>query len=192
VNAAGLILAAGESKRMGSPKALLEFRGETFLDRLTGLFARYCSPVIVVLGCEPDRVRAGLKHSGRALFVVNRDYRLGQFSSMQAGLRAVPETAGGVLFTLVDHPNPAPSTIEALLAGPAPLLAIPTYNTRRGHPIFFRREMIPEFLALPPASSAKDVIARHLDDARWVDTSDPGVRDDVDDPAAYRRLLESA
>ena len=58
VNAAGLILAAGESRRMGSPKALLEYRGETFLDRLTRIFAAHCDPVIVVLGAGRRRTFA--------------------------------------------------------------------------------------------------------------------------------------
>jgi molybdenum cofactor cytidylyltransferase len=110
---------------------------------------------------------------------------------MQCGLRLVPETAEGVLFTLVDHPNPRPSTIEALIAPPLPLLAIPRFEGKRGHPILFRRELISEFLALPPESEAKPVVVRYRDDTRWVDCDDPGILDDVDDPAAYRRLLET-
>ena len=86
----GLILAAGESRRMGSPKALLEFRGETFLDRLIGLFSRCCSPVIVVLGAQQETVRAGLRRPAEALIVENPDFLRGQLSSMQCGLRAVP------------------------------------------------------------------------------------------------------
>jgi hypothetical protein len=70
----GLILAAGESRRMGSPKALLEFRGETFLDRLIGLFSRRCSPVIAVLGTQHEIVRAGLRRAGEALLVQNRTF----------------------------------------------------------------------------------------------------------------------
>jgi CTP:molybdopterin cytidylyltransferase MocA len=60
VSVAGLILAAGESRRMGSPKALLRYRGQTFLDTLISLFAARCSPVIVVLGADADRIRRGL------------------------------------------------------------------------------------------------------------------------------------
>ena len=130
----GLILAAGESRRMGSPKALLEFQGETFLDRLIGLFARRCSPVIVVLGAQRETVRAGLRRAGEALLMDNPDFRLGQFTSMQSGLRAVPADAEGVLFTLVDHPAVTPATVDALLdcSAPAPL-RIPRYDGRRGH-----------------------------------------------------------
>ena len=61
-----------------------------------------------------------------------------------------------------------------------------------GEPIFFRRELIAEFLALPPDSQAKSVVNSHADQARFVDVDDAGIRDDVDDPAAYRRLLETA
>ena len=188
---AGLILAAGESKRMGSPKASLDFRGETFLDRLIRIFSAYCNPVVVVLGSEAKLIRSGVKRPEGVLFAENKDYHLGQLSSMQCGLRLTQDTAEGVLFTLVDHPNPQPSTIEALIAPPLPLLAIPRYEGQRGHPIFFRRELISEFLALPPDSEAKPVVVRHRDDTRWVDCDDPGILDDVDDPAAYRRLLET-
>src|ERR1041384_1372954 len=101
---------------MGFPKALLEFRGETFLDRLIRSFAAHCDSVIAVLGAEADRVRAGLRSPGRASFVVNPDYRHGQITSMQCGLRAVPADARGVLFTLVDHPNVRDATLAQLLA----------------------------------------------------------------------------
>jgi len=84
-----------------------------------------------------------------------------------------------------------PSTISALLAPPRPLLAIPRCEGRRGHPIYFGAELAAEFLALPPDSQAKVVVARHLEETRWVDVDDPGVVDDVDDPAAYRRLIET-
>jgi len=192
VSVAGLILAAGESKRMGSPKALLEFRGTTFLDGLVDLFSAYCAPVVVVLGCEAERIRAGVQHPERVVFAQNSDYRLGQLSSMQCGLRAISADAEGVLFTLVDHPNVQSSTIRALVAAPLAPLAIPRFEGRRGHPIFFRRELIAEFLALAPDAQAKSVVNGHAADARFVDVDDAGIRDDVDDLAAYRRLIETA
>jgi molybdenum cofactor cytidylyltransferase len=192
VSVAGLILAAGESKRMGSPKALLDFRGETFLDRLIRVFSEVCSPVVVVVGSDADKIRSGARLANRAIFAENADYRLGQLSSMQCGLRAMPQNIDGVVFTLVDHPRVHPSTLADLLAPPRPLLAIPRCQGRRGHPIYFGAPLAAEFLSLPPDSQAKAVVARHLDSARWLDVDDPGILDDVDDPAAYRRLLETA
>jgi len=190
----GLILAAGESRRMGSPKALLELQGETFLDRLIGLFSRYCSPVIAVLGAGKENVRAGLRRAGEALLVENPDFRLGQLSSMQCGLRAVPAEAEGVLFTLVDHPGVTSGTIGRLLDAPAGSCApaplrIPRYEGRRGHPVWISRSLVPEFLALPAGSSAREVLARYADRIAYIDVDDPGVLADVDDPAAYARLL---
>jgi molybdenum cofactor cytidylyltransferase len=191
VSAAGLILAAGESRRMGSPKALLDYRGSTFLDALIGLFGARCSPVIVVLGAAAEEIRAGVRLP--AAFVFNPDYARGQITSMQCGLRAVPPEAEGVLFTLVDHPAVAPATIDALLTlsrrKPAPLLRVPRYRGRRGHPVWIARELIPEFLALPDDGAARDVVRRHAGETVFLDLDDPGIVADIDDPAAYRSLL---
>jgi molybdenum cofactor cytidylyltransferase len=175
---------------MGSPKALLEFQGETFLDRLIGLFSRRCVPVIAVLGAHHATVRAGLRRASQAILVENPDFRLGQLSSMQCGLRAVPAAADDVLFTLVDHPAVAPGTVAALLdsSRPAPL-RIPRFNGRRGHPIRISRSLIPQFLALPASSSAKEVVTRHAAEIAYIDVDDPGILADVDDPAAYQRLI---
>lgn len=187
---AGLILAAGESRRMGTPKALLDFHGETFLDRLIGMFARYCSPVIAVLGAEHNRVAAGLRRSTEARIVENPNFHLGQLSSMQRGLREVPGDAWGVLFSLVDHPAIRPGTIADLVGSvETTLLRIPRYRGRHGHPILLSKPLISEFLALPPDSTAREVVARHAAETLYVDVDDPGVLTDVDDPEQYRRLL---
>lgn len=187
MSVAGLILAAGESRRMGCPKALLQYRGETFLDRLVGLFQARCSPVIVVLGAAADEIRA--QAARPATFVVNPDYRRGQISSMQCGLGAVPPDAEGLLFTLVDHPAVTAETIGAIVAGAgAHLCVVPRYRGRRGHPIWLSRGLIPEFLALGEAGAARDVVRRHADETGFLDLDDPGIVADIDDPAAYREL----
>ena len=126
--------------------------------------------------------------------MVNPDYQRGQTSSMQCGLRAVPADAEGVLFTLVDHPAVAPATLDALLAGsdrrsaPGPLVRVPRYQGRRGHPIWFSRELIAEFLALPEDGAARDVVRSHAAQTEFLDVDDAGILADIDDPAAYGRL----
>jgi len=185
---AGLILAAGESRRMGSPKALLRYREETFLDTLAGLFARVCSPVIVVLGAAADEIQARAVRP--AIFVRNPHYLRGQTSSMQCGLRAVPPQAAGVLFTLVDHPAVTAATIGRLLepAGAA-RLRVPCYQGRRGHPIWFSRDLIAEFLALPEDGAARDVVRAHAAETEFLDVDDPAIVADIDNPEEYGRLM---
>ena len=188
MSTAGLILAAGESRRMGSPKALMQYRGETFLDRLIGLFSARCLPVVVVLGAAADHIRPSIARP--ATFVLNADYLSGQTSSMQCGLRAVPPDADGILFTLVDHPAVAAATIDALLdTGGSSLVRVPRYQGERGHPIWFSRELIAEFLALPVTGAARDVVRAHRAGTQWVDVGDAGILADIDDPAAYRNLI---
>jgi CTP:molybdopterin cytidylyltransferase MocA len=173
---------------MGSPKALLEYRGSTFLETLIGLFAERCSPVIVTLGLGAEEIRA--RTARHAQFVVNPDWARGQITSMQCGLRAAPPDAEGVLFTLVDHPAVSARTIGALLdAGPgAALLRVPRYQGRRGHPIWFAGELIAEFLALPESGAARDVVRLHAARTEFLDLDDAGIVADIDDPAAYRAL----
>jgi CTP:molybdopterin cytidylyltransferase MocA len=229
VSVAGLILAAGESRRMGFPKALLRYRDETFLDTLIGLFAARCQPVIVVLGAHAGLIREGTRRP--ATFATNADYQRGQTSSMQCGLRAVPPTAESVLFTLVDHPAVAPATLDALLAGPGPrdavlqathsltlgaligaptvreglplavqrhpdedlrgagpLVRVPRYQGRRGHPIWFSRQLIAGFLDLPELGAARDIVRSHAAQTEFLDVDDAGILADIDDAEAYGRL----
>jgi molybdenum cofactor cytidylyltransferase len=176
---------------MGTPKALLDFRGETFLDGLIRAFSESCAPVVVVLGAEAERIRGGLRYAEKAHIVVNADYRRGQITSLQCGLRAVPADARGVLFTLVDHPNVRQSTLQALLGRSGAPLVIPRYRGRRGHPVFCARELVPEFLALGAEESAKTVVERHGAGITYVEVDDPGILEDVDDPEAYLRLVKA-
>ncbi len=185
---AGLILAAGASRRMGSPKALLEYEGETFLDRWIRLFASVCDPVIVVLGFDADRILSQIRRPAEATFVLNPDPARGMLSSLQTGLRAVPAAAERVLFTLVDHPRVSASTIAAVAAATAPVV-IPVYDEERGHPVSIARRIMEEILALGPEASPKDVMHRHKHETDFLNAGDPGVLADIDDPESYAALL---
>ena len=180
---------------MGSPKPLLPYRGTTFLDHLIGVLAPQCAPVVVVLGAASERIRAGIR--GEAVFVENPDYRTGQTSSMQCGLRAIPPECDGVIFTLVDHPSVELSTISALIpatrseGSPQPLVRIPRFQGERGHPIWLAREIFKEILALPADGAARDVIRAHRPQTEFLDVDDPGVLADIDDPRAYSELMSA-
>jgi len=187
VSVAGLILAAGQSRRMGFPKALLRFRGETFLDTLIGLFAARCSPVIVVLGAGAERIQGEARRP--AVFVVNAEWEQGMTTSLKCGLRATPEGSEGAMLTLVDHPAVAPATLDLLLREPRPVLRVPRYAGKRGHPVWLSRDLFSEFLALPAGAAARDVVHSHFLEAEFLDLNDPGIVADIDDPEAYRTLL---
>jgi molybdenum cofactor cytidylyltransferase len=191
---AGIILAAGASRRMGTPKALLDYRGETFLDRLIRIVGSVGAP-IVVLGHHAQAVR---EHAtGRAKFVVNPDPERGQLSSLQTGLAMAPDGMAGFLFIPVDCPAVTEETVRGLADAfarrdPRTLFTIPRYSEKRGHPVFAAPQIARELLELPPEAQAREVVHRHLSATLYVDVDDPGILTDIDDPAAYRELLEAA
>ena len=190
---AAIILAGGASRRMGSPKALLKFRDETFLDRMIRLFADVTSPIVVVLGYHSDRIRAGLAPASQHVtFAINPDPERGMLSSLQCGLENLPADIDAVMFTPVDHPHLQSSTLETIASrfatDRAPVTA-PTHNGRHGHPVCIARPLIEELLALPATAMATDIIHRYADRASYVEVDDPGATTDVDDPEAYAGLL---
>jgi molybdenum cofactor cytidylyltransferase len=176
---AGLILAAGESRRMGGPKALIKVHGHTFVENLIQVLKQFCDPLVVVLGHNPEPIRKAIGDS--ATVVINHNYQLGQFSSMQVGLNSLPGNIDGLIFTLVDHPDPKPSTVLSLISSESPI-SIPVYDGRKGHPVYFRRDMLTEFIVLSPDSKANVVSRRHAKETRLVPVDDPGILDDIDDP----------
>lgn len=187
---AGVILSGGASRRMGTPKALLEFQGETFLDRLIRVLAPVSNPIVVVVGQHADRIQSGIARAGEVRWAVNPDPERGMLSSLQCGLALVPADAAAAMFLPVDHPNMEPETIQRLaerFRRRAPV-TVPTYRGEHGHPVCISRAVIDELLALPVEAKASDVIHRHVPDTIYVEVPDPAVVTDIDDPAAYAEL----
>ena len=189
---AGLILAAGESSRMGSDKALLPYRGRTFLETIIGtLRDAGVERIAVVLGHHAEEIRRAANIEGVRV-VLNRGYQRGQTTSLQAGLRTLsrpkPE---GIVLCLVDHPAVSAGTIEKLIAAfrqsPSPVVT-PAFQGRRGHPVLIGRPLFEELLSLGPESGANLVIRRHSAEIQSVEVEDAGVLFDVDDPEIYRQL----
>lgn len=188
---AAVILAAGASRRMGSPKALLEYQGELFLNRLIRVLGEVCDPVVAVLGYHESAIRA--RATGRVRFVVNPDPARGQLSSLQTGLAAVPHDVEGFLFTPVDSPAVREETVARLVERfrarkPEIQFVIPRYQSKRGHPVFAAEPLLDQFLSLPLTAQAKDLVHAHVPRTEYVDVDDPGILADIDDPAAYEEL----
>jgi molybdenum cofactor cytidylyltransferase len=189
---AGIILSGGASRRMGTPKALLQFQNETFLDRLIRVFSAVCDPIIVVVGEHADRIQSGVARSRDVLFAVNPDPERGMLSSLQCGLALVPAGAEAAMFLPVDHPHIEVSTIQTLAArfhADRASVTVPTYAGEHGHPVCIARQLIAELLTLPPEAKASDVIHRHVSRTLYIEVADSAVVTDVDDPAAYADLL---
>lgn len=196
----GLVLAAGASRRMGRAKALIDFRGRTFLESvLETLAAGGCAGSVVVLGHDPDTIRAGARLGLRpdTHVVVNPDWEQGQFTSVQAGIRAVAAaaasaatsaaTAGPVacVVALVDQPHIPASVIRALIetfiATRAPIVR-PTHAGRGGHPVLLSAALFKQILTLPTTATLYDVMQRHATGRVDVPVESEAVRQDVDSP----------
>ena len=190
-----VILAAGESRRMGTPKALLPYRGKTFIEHLVEITGH---PRIgarrIVLGAHLDQIRAKLPGEAASL-VANRDWRQGQLSSVQAAIRTIPadETAGLVLCP-VDHPLFSPKLIAQLIDAfdsGGQLVVLPVYHGRRGHPVIFAASLYPELLAASSAIGAREVVWAHTAQLQEVPTEEEGVVLNINDPETLRRALEN-
>ncbi len=188
---AGILLAAGESTRMGFPKPLLPYRRTTFLGHLLEVLRGQVEPVVLVLGHEAARIRSSVAIPPDVRVVVNRDYRLGQLSSLQAALGRLEakDRAEGALVALVDHPSISRKVVSRLartFEQERPAVLIPTYLGRRGHPMVFSAELFPELMEAPIDQGARWVVHRHQ--VRELPVEEEGVVLDIDDPESYRRV----
>lgn len=203
---AGIILAAGESSRMGRDKALLPLGPQTFVERLLAVLAGAVSPIIVVLGHHAEQIEQAiapaLARTPGARVVRNADYKQGQLSSLQTALRALAaESVSGAVVCLVDHPAIPRTVVEHLLArfaastgsAGAPILIpsyqVPSQGPRRGHPVLFAARLFPELLAAPVEQGARVVVNAHADEIEYVETDEESVLWDIDRPEDYERLL---
>jgi molybdenum cofactor cytidylyltransferase len=178
---------------MGRPKALLEYQGETLLDRQIALHAAFCRPVVAVLGFSSTQIVAGLRRADEAVIVLNPRPERGQLSSLQCGLRALPPCSA-VFFLPVDSPGVQRRTLQSMIeawsqASPKPAFVIPRCGGRRGHPVLMDGALIPEILALPLAASARDAVHAHQARSIYLEVDDPRIWIDLDAPEDYEALL---
>lgn len=196
VRVAGIVLAAGRSRRMGSPKALLGYGGRTFVEAVLGALRRGgCDPLLVVVGSGgPHEEIARLAREAGAEVVVNPDPASEQLESLRVALLALPGDCEGAAVAPVDVPKVdhrlVASLLDAFRVRGAPLVLPLREDGSHGHPVLFARTLFPELLAGDPADGARSVVHAHLPDAVEVPVSDPAMLEDVDTPEDYRRLVD--
>ncbi len=186
-----VILSAGESRRMGRPKALLPIGDVSFLERIVkSLQAAKVEKIIVVLGHNAAEIETKI---GRlpVTIVVNPNYAQGQLSSLTAAIRTLPaENVDGILVHLVDHPFLSPDLVNRMIKlfyESKKLIVVPKWNGRRGHPVIFSRRLFAELLSAPLDQGAKSVVHAHAADTLELETDDEGVTFDIDTPEDYKR-----
>src|SRR5271165_931072 len=200
-----VILAAGESTRMGRDKALLPWppqvagtgAGETFLSAAIHLFSPYVDQVLIVAGKNENQL-APIVYANGAALVVNPSPERGQFSSLQTGLHEVLSRGrDAAMITLVDRPPVRSATIQLLEAAFDQAMlrrnwaVIPDYQGQHGHPFLAGREMIEAFLRAPDSSNARDVEHAHQDKIEYVPVDDPFTVVNIDTPEEYAALTPS-
>lgn len=187
---AGVILAAGGSSRFGQPKQMLTWQGVPLVRKvaLTALQAGL-SPVVVVIGAYGDQVKTAVQDLP-VIVVCNPNWSEGQSTSVQWGLKALPERIGGAIFLLADQPCVSVGLLNALMEGHAqtfsPIVA-PVIEGRRGNPVLFDCVTFPYLLSLHGDIGGR-VLFSHFS-PWWVRWEDSRVLLDVDTPDDYQRLL---
>jgi len=188
-----IVLAAGTSSRMGSPKPLLMVGGRTLLEHvLETVRDAHVDDIVVVLGHEASRVRSQVSFDG-ARSVVNPAYADGMSSSIRAGVQAADARSDGFLIVLGDQPFVDPATIDALMArrnGSNAKILIPTYEGRRGNPVLLDRSLSEEVHSITGDQGCRAIFGRHTQGILEVPVDDPGILVDLDTPEQIARAEE--
>ena len=198
----GVILAAGESSRMGTDKALLpwppvapnQVPEGTFLSGAIASLALSTDLTIVVAG-KNESIVSPIAYASGAGIVVNPAPERGQFSSLQIGLREVLNRGrDAAMVTLVDRPPVGARTVEKLreafdqASARYKWVVVPEYSGKHGHPIVLAREMIEAFLRAPATASARDIQHQNQEHIEYVEVDDPLVVANINTPQEYAAL----
>jgi len=185
-----VILAAGESRRMGEPKLFLEIKGKRVIEWIAGSFKGVVDELIVVLGYEPGRLIPALEGLGLG-WVVNENYREGMASSFKKGLEKLLN-CDAVFLALGDQPlvdrDFLVKAIDAWEGGAK--IVSPVHRGKKGHPVLFDRGLFGEILALRKHETIRDIIHRHTNERCMVEAGKWAVID-LDTPEDLEELYRN-
>ncbi len=187
-----IILAAGESKRMGQPKQLLPFRGSTLLGQIMeNLLQSQAAEIIVVLGYQAEKIIPQIAREPVKI-VVNPDFDQGMSSSIKCGLSHISEAADGVMIVLGDQPLIEKETIDLLIKKHRQSergIILPVYKGIRGHPVIFKMKYKDELLRLTGDIGGKQIVERHPSDVLEVEVDYESVVISIDAESDYQSLV---
>ena len=190
-----IVLAAGESKRFGSPKPLASINGLPAVRVVVDtLLASAVKNIVVVLGHEAEAVRPAIPQNKRVCAIVNKDYGRGMTSSFQTGLGLTASSATGLMLLPVDMPFVNVATLDLLcrtFGEQDPLILVPTYNGRSGHPPIFSSSLSDDFKALKDDEPLSNVQHRLKQKTLYLPVDDPGIIRTYSTPQELSRLLQT-
>lgn len=181
VRVGAVVLAAGESRRMGEPKLLLEIRGKRMIEWVVDSFKKVVDELVVVLGHQPGGSIPTLEKLG-VRWVVNENYREGMVSSFKRGLVEL-KGCDAVFLALGDQPLVDREFLENAISAweRGARIVSPVYRGKKGHPVLFDRSLFDEILALEKSEFIRDVIRKHADGHKLIEAGDWALTD-VDIP----------
>ena len=185
-----IILAAGESKRMGQPKMLLKWGETTVLGKVIATFrAAGIQDVLVITGGAREQVEIAIGDSARTVF--NKDYKSGEMlSSIQTGLTAMQTETEAVLIGLGDQPQVEKETVQLVVQGyerTGSAIIVPSYQFHRGHPWLVAREHWQTILNMQAPDSPREFLNRFHNEIHYVEVDTPTILQDLDTPEDYSK-----
>jgi molybdenum cofactor cytidylyltransferase len=191
----GIILAAGESKRMGTPKQLLPWGKTIILQQvIENADTSQLGQVLVVLGHRAGEIAGKITVSSKTRILVNQDFRDGMSSSVKCGIKNAPADAEAFMLLLGDQPLISTNVIDKLIdsyrAGRHGIV-IPVYDGHRGHPVILDLRYGEELLSIRD-QGAREVINKHTQDIFEVCVDSPNVLNDIDTPQDYQEAKKQA
>lgn len=189
-----LILSAGLSSRFNAPKALVKINNMTLIEHLqTCMLETSVDEIIVVLGAHLEQLKPLIFNHKRIRFVYNKDWNFGQTSSFKTGLESISQESKAVLLLPIDYPNIKKETVKKLIQEAkksAPLILIPTYQNKKGHPPIFSAQLKDEFLALDNSVGINVVAKRHEANTLLLPVADKGVIESFNTPEELRQIIK--
>ncbi len=188
-----IILAAGESKRMGFPKMLLPFRGTTIIEQvIENVINSQVDETVVVLGCDRDEI---LKVIGNwpVRHCHNEVYREGMLSSVKCGFRFIPHDFEAALVFPGDQPLIRPEVTDMLISAfrtSGKGIVLPVYEKKRGHPLLISSRYREDVMLLDPGEGLRTLAQRFSGDVLEVEAGTPLILKDIDDKEDYLNELK--